>query len=107
MLLLWGLGGNMKKARVTDNCPTKVARQYIRDNYKTIKRNEIIDYLIRESGLKENSIKVIYHEVYAEFREDEREKERKKELNEIKYKGRKRNFFKFDDKYLYKNLIGE
>lgn len=97
----------MKKARRTDNCPTKVARQYIRDNYKTIKKNEIIDHLIRESGLKENSIKIIYHEVDAEFRAEEREKQRQKELNEIKYKGRKREFFKFDDKYLYKDLIGE
>lgn len=97
----------MKKARRTDNCPTKVARQYIRDNYKTIKRNEIIDYLIKQGGLKEESIKIIYNEVAAEFREEEREKQRQKELNEIKYKGRKRNFFKFDDKYLYKDLIGE
>lgn len=97
----------MKKARVTDNCPTKVARQYIRDNYKTIKKNEIVEYLIRESGLKENSIKTIYHEVDAEFRAEEREEQRQKELNEIKYKGRKREFFKFNDECLYKDLIGE
>lgn len=97
----------MKRARVTDNCPTKVARQYIRDNYKTIKRNEIIDYLIRESGLKENSIKTIYHEVDTEFRAEEKDKQRQKKLNEIKYKGRKREFFKFNDEHLYKDLIGE
>lgn len=97
----------MKKARVNVSCATNTARQYIRDNYGTIKRNEIIDNLIREGGLKENSIKVIYHEVEVEFREEVREKQRQKELNEIKYKGRKREFFKFDDKYLYKDLIGE
>ena len=96
----------MKKARVTDNCPTKVARQYIRDNYKTIKKNEIIDHLIRESGLKENSIKTIYNEVDAEFRAEEREKQRQKELNEIKYKGRKREFFKFNDSNLWRDIDG-
>ena len=97
----------MKKARVNINCATNIAREYIRENYKTIKRNEIIDYLIKQGGLKESSIKIIYHEVAAEVGEEEREKQRQKELNEIKYKGRKRNFFKFDDKYLYKDLIGE
>lgn len=97
----------MKKARVNINCATNIAREYIRENYKTIKRNEIIDNLIREGGLKENSIVTIFNEVAAEFREYEKEKQRQKELNEIKYKGRKREFFKFDDKYLYKDLIGE
>lgn len=97
----------MKKARVTDNCPTKIAREYIRENYKTIKRNEIIDYLIKQGGLKESSIKIIYHEVDIEFRAEEKEKQRQKELNEIKYKGRKREFFKFNDECLYKDLIGE
>ena len=97
----------MKKARVTDNCPTKIAREYIRENYKTIKRNEIIDYLIKQGGLKESSIKIIYHEVDIEFRAEEKEKQRQKKLNEIKYKGRKREFFKFNDECLYKDLIGE
>lgn len=97
----------MKKARVNINCATNVARQYIRDNYKTVKKNEIIDYLLKKGGLKENSIKIIYNEVAAEYGEEEREKRRIIENGEIRYKGRKREFFKFDDKYLYKDLIGE
>lgn len=95
----------MKKARVNINCATNIARQYIRDNYKAIKRNEIIDHLIEQGGLREESIKIIYNEVAAEVGEEEREKQRQKELNEIKYKGRKRKFFKFDDRNLYKDLI--
>lgn len=91
----------MKKARVTDNCPTKIAREYIRENYNLLKRNAIVENLLDKTRLKEDTIIGIYKEVQLLNKVLEEENEERK----IKYKGREREFFRFNDKYLYKDLI--
>lgn len=91
----------MKRARVTDNCPTKVAREYIRENYNLLKRNVIVENLLDKTRLKEDTIIGIYKEVELLNKALEKESEERK----IKYKGREREFFKFVDEYLYKDLI--
>ena len=91
----------MKKARVTDNCPTKVAREYIRENYNLLRRNAIVENLLDKTRLKEDTIIGIYKEVELLNKVLEKDNEERK----IKYKGREREFFRFNDEYLYKDLI--
>lgn len=91
----------MKKARVTDNCPSKVAREYIRENYNLLRRNAIVENLLDKTRLKEDTIIGIYKEVELLNKALEKDNEERK----IKYKGREREFFRFVDEYLYKDLI--
>ncbi|MDU5108875.1 MAG: hypothetical protein E6248_00395 [Clostridium sp.] len=91
----------MKKARRTDNCQTKVAREYIRENYNLLRRNAIVENLLDKTRLKEDTIIGIYKEVELLNKVLEEDNEERK----IKYKGREREFFMFNDKYLYKDLI--
>lgn len=91
----------MRKARVTDNCPTKVARKYIKDNYSLLNRNAIVENLLDKTRLKEDTIIGIYKEVELLNKALEKDNEERK----IKYKGREREFFRFDDRNLYKDLI--
>lgn len=91
----------MKKARKIDNCPTKIAREYIRENYNLLKRNAIVENLLDKTRLKEDTIIGIYKEIGLLNKVLQEENEERK----IKYKGREREFFKFNDKYLYKDLI--
>lgn len=91
----------MKKARVTDNCPTKLAREYIKENYNLLRRNTIVENLLDKTRLKEDTIIGIYKEVELLNKVLETDNEERK----IKYKGREREFFRFNDEYLYKDLI--
>lgn len=91
----------MKKARRIDNCPSKVAREYIKTNFNLLRRNTIVENLLDKTRLKEDTIIGIYKEVELLNKALEKDNEERK----IKYKGREREFFRFNDKYLYEDLI--
>ena len=64
--------------------------------------SEIIDYIVENTRLNELSAEAIYLYVKKE-REDKPKKIIKKEkVEEIKFKGRRREFFRFDDSKLYR-----
>ena len=66
--------------------------------------SEIIDYIVENTRLNELSAEAIYLYVKKE-REDKPKKIIKKEkVEEIKYKGIKRQFFRFDDSKLYRRV---
>lgn len=65
---------------------------------------EIIDYIVENTRLNELSAEAIYLYVKKE-REDKPKKIIKKEkVEEIKFKGRRRAFFRFDDSKLYRRV---
>lgn len=65
---------------------------------------EIIDYIVANTRLNELSAEAIYLYVKKE-REDKPKKIIKKEkVEEIKFKGRRRAFFRFDDSKLYRRV---
>lgn len=65
---------------------------------------EIIDYIVENTRLNELSAEAIYLYVKKE-REDKPKKIIKKEkVEEIKFKGRRRQFFRFDDSKLYRRV---
>lgn len=66
--------------------------------------SEIIDYIVENTRLNELSAEAIYLYVKKE-REDKSKKIIKKEkVEEIKFKGRRRAFFRFDDSKLYRRV---
>lgn len=84
-----------------------IAREYIKDNIQKKKRNEIIEHLQKVTSLKLYTIGAIYKEVNEEINIEVRNRikaKKKKEEEIIKYKGRKRKFFYFDDRSIYKEI---
>lgn len=66
--------------------------------------SEIIDYIVENTRLNELSAEAIYLYVKKE-REDKPKKVVKVEkVEEVKYKGRRRAFFRFDDSKLYRRV---
>ena len=66
--------------------------------------SEIIDYIVENTRLNELSAEAIYLYVKKE-REDKPKKIVKEEkIEEIKFKGRRRAFFRFDDSKLYRRV---
>lgn len=89
------------------NSASVIARKYIQENIDKKDVKEIINYLEETINLKLESIERIYRDIKSdrdrEIREDIRAKA-KEERNKVKYKGRKREFFKLDDSKLYKEI---
>lgn len=83
------------------------ARDYIKENIESQKRNEILDYLLNECSLKLTTLETLYKEAKAEKELEKRNRAREKkkqEEREIKFRGKKRHFFYFDDTKLYKDI---
>lgn len=89
------------EARNTENKATNKVRGYIAENYRKLDRNTIIKNLTDTTILKLETIEDIYLEVHLMHGRDREVKKEEK----IKYKGREREFFKFDDSCLYRGLI--
>ena len=81
------------------------SRIYIRDNYFKLNKRKIINNLINETGLKRETIESIYNEIDLDVkvtRLNELKNSMRLQKDIITYKGRVRQFFKFDDRNLYK-----
>lgn len=90
-----------------DKSKSMIAKEYIKDNIKRRTKNEIIEYLKEKTSLKLNTLEVYYKEIKSETDIETRQKLRAKKEEEkrtIKFKGRKRNFFRIDDTKLYKDI---
>lgn len=80
------------------------AVKYIKQNYYDIDKHKIVAHICKETRLKADTVNKAYKEVeLAKFLALRDKKQAEKE-NEIRYKGRKRNFFKFDDSNLWRNI---
>ena len=94
------------EARLTINSPSRFAREYTRLNLLNKRRNEIIEDLQNMTTLKLSTIETIYKEEQSTLNMEIANKNREERKNEIaKYKGKEREFLKFDDSCLYKGLI--
>lgn len=94
------------EARLTINSPTRFAREYVRLNLFNKRRNQIIEDLLHMTTLKQSSIETIYTEEQNTVNMEIVNKRREERKYKIpKYKGKERDFFKFDDSCLYKGLI--
>lgn len=86
---------------------TIIAREYIKENIGRQKRYEILEHLETKCSLKMTTLETLYKEVKVEdeleIRNKAREK-KKQEEREIKFRGKKRHFFYFDDTKLYKDI---
>lgn len=92
------------------NSASVIARKYIQENIDKKDVKEIINYLEETINLKLESIEKIYRDIKSDRDREIREEIRIKAMEErskVKYKGRKREFFKLDDSKLYKGLIKE
>lgn len=81
------------------------SRIYIRDNYFKLNKRKIINNLIKETGLKRETIENIYNEIDLDVkvtRSNELKNSMRLQKDIITYNGRVRQFFKFDDRNLYK-----
>lgn len=65
---------------------------------------EIIDYIVENTRLNELSAEAIYLYVKKEREDKPKKVVVKEKVEEIKYKGRRRAFFRFDDSKLYRRV---
>lgn len=65
---------------------------------------EIIDYIVENTRLNELSAEAIYLYVKKEREDKPKKVVAKEKVEEIKYKGRRRAFFRFDDSKLYRRV---
>lgn len=87
---------------------TNIAREYIRNNYFKKDKVSIIRHLSKKTGLKKETIEILYNEIHQQNNSTIKDKAKNtmREQREItKYKGRLRQFFILDDSNLYKGLI--
>lgn len=77
------------------------AKEFIEKNIEGMTEEEIIEHLVKNTRLNELSAEAIY--LYVVGEKDTKEKEESK-VEEIKYKGRTRNFFTIDDSKLYRRV---
>lgn len=78
------------------------AKEFIEKNIiDKMTEEEIIDYLVKNTRLNELSAEAIY--LYVRNGEDTK-KNKFIESEEIKYKGRKRSFFRIDDSKLWRSV---
>lgn len=75
------------------------AKVFIENNLENMTEEEIIDYLVKNTRLNELSAEAIY--LYVVGEEDIKVNE-ESSIEEVKYKGRTRNFFMIDDSKLYR-----
>lgn len=66
--------------------------------------SEIIDYIVENTRLNELSAEAIYLYVKKEREDKPKKVAAKEKVEEIKYKGIKRQFFRFDDSKLYRRV---
>ena len=79
----------------------KKAKIFIENNIKNMTEEEIIEHLVKNTRLNELTAEAIY--LYVKNGESFNEN-KFIESEEIKYKGRKRSFFTFDDSKLWRNI---
>jgi len=77
------------------------AKEFIEKNIEEMTEGEIIEHLVKNTRLNELSAEAIY--LYVRNGEDTK-KNKFIESEEIKYKGRKRSFFRIDDSKLWRNV---
>ena len=66
--------------------------------------SEIIDYIVENTRLNELSAEAIYLYVKKEREDKPKKVVAKEKVEEVKYKGRRRAFFRFDDSKLYRRV---
>lgn len=84
-----------------------IARDYIKENIGRQKRYEILEHLETKCSLKMTTLETLYKEAKAEEELEKRNRAREKkkqEEQEIKFRGKRRKFFYFDDTKLYKDI---
>lgn len=87
---------------------SNLARAYIKENFFKLNKREILKHLVEKTGLKYKSLEMYYCEIKDELEaivniEVKNSMRREKEFTH--YKGTPRQFFRFDDRNLYKGLI--
>lgn len=65
---------------------------------------EIINYIVENTRLNELSAEAIYLYVKKEREDKPKKVVAKEKVEEVKYKGRRRAFFRFDDSKLYRRV---
>lgn len=79
------------------------AVNYIKEHYYDIDKHKIIAHICKETRLKSDTVNKAYKEVelgkFLALRDKKQE-----EKESIKYQGRKRSFFYFDDSKLWRNI---
>lgn len=87
---------------------SSIAKLYIKENLLKKDKKEIVEHLVEETGLHYRTIEVYYSEIKAELEliiDIEVKKTMRREKEFTHHKGRPRQFFIFDDKRLYNDLI--
>lgn len=90
------------------NTKTNIARIYIKENFFNKSKKEILRHLVEETGLKNRSLEMYYSEIKAELDliiDTEVKNTMRREKEFTHYQGRARQFFRFDDRRLYNDLI--
>lgn len=76
------------------------AINYIKENYYILTKEQIIEQLVKHTRLTIKSAESIFETAEAEIYIEERDKARE----EVKYKGKERDFFKFDTSRLWREV---
>lgn len=77
-------------------------KSYIRKNYYKLTKHQLIAFITKHTRLKESTAIKMYEEI--EFEKFIEKRDKGIEEKEIKYKGRKRNFFEIDDSLLWRSI---
>lgn len=85
------------------NCDTYVAHDYVRDNLRKKSKKKIIEELMEITNLSESTLTRLYYEVRSIYEGVEEEEERE---IKVTYRGRERDFFKFDTSNLWREIKG-
>lgn len=78
------------------------AKEFIKNNIGKMSEEELIEHLVKNTRLNELSAEAICFYV----KNEENYRKKMPRIEEIKYKGRRRNFFIFDDSKLWREIDG-
>ena len=76
------------------------AINYIKENYYILTKEQIIEQLVKHTRLTRKSAESVFETAETEIYIEERDKARE----EVKYKGKERDFFKFDTSKLWREV---
>ena len=79
-------------------------KRYIKEHYYDIDKHKTIAHICKHTRLKAETVKGLYAEIEIEKLLELRDKKQEEREIEIRYKGRERDFFYFDDSKLWRNI---
>lgn len=80
-------------------------KRYIKEHYYDIDKHKTIAHICKHTRLKAETVKGLYAEIEIEKLLELRDKKQEKREIEIRYKGRERDFFRFDTSKLWREIV--